>query len=66
MSNTQIATAAETVRQAATRRRALTLRDEFGPHRGRPLFTDHDSATIAAARATLGLDSRSALAYEAA
>ena len=66
MSNAQIATAADTVRRAATGRRKLTLVDEFGPFRGRPLFTDPGSDTIAAARATLGLDGRSALAYEVA
>ena len=65
MSNTQIAAAAETVRRAATRRRQLTLTDEFGPFRGRPMFGGADAKTIAAARATLGLD-RSALAYEVA
>lgn len=70
MTNTQILAAANAVQAAAAgaiRRRAVVLRDEFGPVRGRPFLTGQPDVVAAVDVDELGhhLSRRSAIAWSA-
>lgn len=66
--NTSLIAAATAVQRAATRRVNVVLRDEFGPHRGRPFLPAPAAIFAGDDRDELGrrISARAQLAYEVA